>query len=122
MEVAKSQVLGGENSLLCVGSSIGWVETRLCDLEVKVAKQEAQIAALQCQAFLDEEVGEHKVAPLLNDSGNGKEGGLLDGVYVISEEPLWPIIVFIGPLEWEWNEGRIESDGVEVGGNVKEKK
>jgi hypothetical protein len=75
--LAKSQVLGSEDRLLSIGTSIGWAETRLHNLEAGVAEQEAQIAALQHQAFLDEEVDEREVASLLSDGKDGEGEGLL---------------------------------------------
>jgi hypothetical protein len=84
MMLAKSQVLGSEDQLLCIGTSIGWVETRLRDLEVKVAEQAAQIAALQCQAFLDEEADEREVASSLSDGANRVGEGLLDSTQALS--------------------------------------
>jgi hypothetical protein len=80
MDQAKSQVRGSEDRLLSVGTLVGWAETRLCDLEARVAEQEAQIAALRCQVYLDEEVAKHEVALLLDEGGEGEEEGLSKGI------------------------------------------
>jgi hypothetical protein len=73
MEQAKSQVRGNEDRLLSVGISIGWGETRLRELEARVAEQEAQIAALRRQVYLDEEAAEREVALLLDEGEEGKK-------------------------------------------------
>jgi hypothetical protein len=69
MDQAKSQVRGSKDRLLSIGTLVGWAETRLCDLEARVAEQEAQIAALQCQVYLDEEAAECEVTLLLDEGG-----------------------------------------------------
>jgi hypothetical protein len=80
MEQAKSQVWGSGDRLLSVVTLVGWAETRLCDLEARVAEQEAQIAALRCQVYLDEEAAEQGVALLLDEGGEGEEEGLSKGI------------------------------------------
>jgi hypothetical protein len=83
MEQAKSQVQGSEDCLLSVGTSVGWGEVRLRGLEARVAEQEAQIAALRRQVYLDEEAAEREVTWLLDEDGEGDEEGLLKGVQAL---------------------------------------
>jgi hypothetical protein len=49
-----------------------------------VAEQEAQIAALRRQVYLDEEAAECEVALLLDECGEGKGGGLSEGIQALS--------------------------------------
>jgi hypothetical protein len=84
MALTTSQVQSSEDHLLAMGASGGWAETRLHDLEVKVAEQEAQIAALRCQVYLDEEEAKHEVALLLDEGREGEEEGLSKGIQVMS--------------------------------------
>jgi hypothetical protein len=84
MEQAKSQVRGNEDRLLSVGTAVGWSETRLRELEARVAEQEAQIAALRRQVYLDEEAAEREVALLLDGCGEGEKEGLSKGIQALS--------------------------------------
>jgi hypothetical protein len=49
-----------------------------------VAEQEAQIAALRRQVYLDEEAAEREVALLLDEGGEGEEEGLSKGIQALS--------------------------------------
>jgi hypothetical protein len=84
MALTTSQVRSSEDRLLAMGASGGWAETCLHDLEVKVAEQEAQIAVLRRQVYLDEEEAEREVALLLDEGGEGEEEGLSKGIQVMS--------------------------------------
>jgi hypothetical protein len=74
MDSARSRITGGEDHILSLGTSVGWVETRLRELEAKVEEQEIQIANLERRVVEREEEEEREVALSLSDSDEGGEG------------------------------------------------
>ena len=74
MDSTRSWITEGEDHILSLGTSVGWVETRLRDLEAKIEEQKIQIAVLERQVAECEEKEEREVALSLSDSDEGGEG------------------------------------------------
>jgi predicted RNase H-like nuclease (RuvC/YqgF family) len=74
MDSTRSRIAGGEDHILSLGTSVGWVESRLRDLEAKIEEQKIQIATLERQVAEREEEEEKEVALSLSDSDEGGEG------------------------------------------------
>lgn len=78
LESTRSRLVGGEDHVLSLGTSVGWVETRLRELEATIEEQRVRMATLERQVLEREEEEEEEVALSLSDSDEGEGGDWSD--------------------------------------------